>query len=39
MITLERLQQVKVIPTLHDVYKTIPVSKKYRKLIAINLSK
>ena len=39
MITLERLQQVKVMPTLHDVYKTILVSKKYYKLVAIDLSK
>ena len=28
MITLERLKEVKVMPTLHDVYKTIPCFKK-----------
>ena len=39
MITLERLQQVKATITQLDVYQIIPISKKYYKLIAIDLSK
>ena len=39
IITLERLQQVEVMITLQDVYQIISISKKYYKLIAVNLSK
>ena len=39
MTTLEKLQQVKVKITQLDVYQIIPISKKYYKLIAIDLSK
>ena len=38
IITLERLQQVEVMITLQDVYQIISISKKYYKLIAVNLS-
>ena len=39
MLTLERLQQVKVMITQLDVCYIIPISKKYYKLIARDLSK
>ena len=39
MTTLEKLQQVKVKITQLDVYQITPISKKYYKLIAIDLSK
>ena len=39
MITLKRLQLVKAIIRQLDVYQIIPISKKYYKLIAIDLSK
>ena len=39
MITLERLQLLKVMITQLDVYETNPYFKKYCKLIAIDLSK
>ena len=39
MITLERLQLLKVMITQLDVYETNPYFKKYYKLIAIDLSK
>ena len=39
MITLKRLQQVKVMITQQDVYQIILISKIYYELIAIDLSK
>ena len=39
MLTLERLQQVKVMIAQLDVCYIIPISKKYYKLIARDLSK
>ena len=39
IITLKRLQQVEVMITLQYVYQIISISKKYYKLIAVNLSK
>ena len=39
MLTIERLQQVKVMITQLDVCYIIPISKKYYKLIARDLSK
>ena len=39
MLTLERLQQVKVMITQLDICYIIPISKKYYKLIARDLSK
>ena len=39
MITLERLQPFKVMITLLDVFKVIPILNNYYKLIATDLSK
>ena len=39
MITLERLQLVKVMITQLDVYQINPIQKKYYKLIATDFSK
>ena len=38
MITLERLQRVKVMITKLGVYSVVPISKKYNSLIVIDLS-